>query len=542
MKLLREALTDGNCLLDLDAHDLPTVFRETVAHLVSKGTVEAQRSGEVEAALIGREQVGSTAIGHAVAIPHVYLDSVSQPTIVFIRLANPLNLGAPDGIPTRFVFVLLGPPEAAAGHLDTLTTIARLMADEEFRYEAGGAKHQQQLLSALDHYAERTSPAEKTEVKEVSDGLSYSGRLFGGIKQDFARRRPYYLGDFLEGLHSKCAGSTLFLFFACLAPAVTFGGVMAVQTGGQIGAIEMIVASAFCGVVYALLSGQPLIILGGTGPLLVFTAILYRLCNDMEIPFLPSYAWVGLWTTGFLILLAVTEAGCLMRYFTRFTDEIFSALIPQRGFRRDGRHVRRRWSGPRCMEPIVKNVMLASADQVAIDAVAAKLMGFDPMSIKYIRLAHERGLGCGDPRDIEIVGDTDAAKQRWNFRGPSAGTFASRIQHRIHWGKLKRPIEWSLKTVLAPIAYLSSVIYHDSIWYPFVAHRRVSAAMRSDWGRLFHNWETAVADDEGFSHIGSAHGTLDRTGIRGFARAFPLMANALREAPELQRLRRRRAA
>ena len=62
--------------------------------------------------------------------------------------------------------------------------------------------------------------------------------------------------------------------------------------------------------------------------------------------------------------------------------------------------------GPRCMMPYAKNVILASADQVAIDAVAAKLMGFDPMSIKFIRMAHELGLGCGDPRDIEIVGDT----------------------------------------------------------------------------------------------------------------------------------------
>jgi len=102
---------------------------------------------------------------------------------------------------------------------------------------------------------------------------------------------------------------------------------MAVQTKGQIGAVEMIAASAFCGVVFALVSGQPLVILGGTGPLLVFTAILFRLCSDMGLPFLPSYGWVGLWSAGFLLILAVTDASCLMRYFTRFTDEIFSALI-----------------------------------------------------------------------------------------------------------------------------------------------------------------------------------------------------------------------
>ena len=74
--------------------------------------------------------------------------------------------------------------------------------------------------------------------------------------------------------------------------------------------------------------------------------------------------------------------------------------------------------GPRCMVPHVKNVILASADQVAIDAVAAKLMGFDPMSIKFIRMAHEMGLGCGDPRDIEIVGDQSAGAENWHFAGP----------------------------------------------------------------------------------------------------------------------------
>ena len=102
---------------------------------------------------------------------------------------------------------------------------------------------------------------------------------------------------------------------------------MAVQTGGQIGAVEMIVATAVCGVLFALVSGQPLILLGGTGPLLVFTALFYQLCQNIDIPFLPAYTWVGLWTAGLLLALAATDASCLMRYFTRFTDETFAALI-----------------------------------------------------------------------------------------------------------------------------------------------------------------------------------------------------------------------
>ena len=81
------------------------------------------------------------------------------------------------------------------------------------------------------------------------------------------------------------------------------------------------------------------------------------------------------------------------------------------------------------MTPHVKNVILASADQVAIDAVAAKLMGFDPLSIKFIRLAHDAGLGCGDPRDIEIVGDEAAGSENWHFEGPfKKMTFASKMQ------------------------------------------------------------------------------------------------------------------
>ena len=139
--------------------------------------------------------------------------------------------------------------------------------------------------------------------------------------------------------------------------------------------------------------------------------------------------------------------------------------------------------GPRCMVPHVKNVMLASADQVAIDAVAAKLMGMDPMSIKYIRMAHDLGLGCGDPRDIEVVGDLEAAKENWHFTGPfKKMTFASQMQHHIYWGPLRKPIEWSLKTVLAPWAYIASVIYHDSFWYPAERRAQYRAGARQPVG------------------------------------------------------------
>ena len=196
--------------------------------------------------------------------------------------------------------------------------------------------------------------------------------------------------------------------------------------------------------------------------------------------------------------------------------------------------------GPRCMTPHVKNVILASADQVAIDAVAAKLMGFDPLSIKYIRLAHDLGLGCGDPRQIEIVGDLDAANQNWRFVGPfQQMTFASRMQHLIYWGPLKKPVEWSLKTVLAPWSYLASVAYHDSFWYPVLAKKKMEAVLNSDWGHLFRNWEQLSPDEQGFPSVGGDAAELKRVGVKAFWRSWGILGTTLKEAPEFAAHQRR---
>lgn len=196
--------------------------------------------------------------------------------------------------------------------------------------------------------------------------------------------------------------------------------------------------------------------------------------------------------------------------------------------------------GPRCMLPRVKNVILASADQVAIDAVAARMMGMDPMAIRYLRLAHDLGLGCGDPRDIEIVGDVAAAAENWKFVGPfKKTTFASRMQHRIYWGRLKKPIEWSLKTFLAPWAYMASVMYHDSFWYPVKGRRAMREALDSLWGRLFRNWESLTPNADGFPDVGTSKAEIKKTGVRAFLDSFRILGLCITEAPELSQRKRR---
>jgi uncharacterized protein (DUF362 family) len=202
--------------------------------------------------------------------------------------------------------------------------------------------------------------------------------------------------------------------------------------------------------------------------------------------------------------------------------------------------------GPRCMIPHIKNIILASADQVAIDAVAGKLMGFDPMSdLKFVRLAHEQGLGCGEVKDLELVGDVDLAHENWHFVGPfKKMTFASRGQHLIYWGPLKKPLEWTLKTVLAPWSYIASVVYHDVFWYP--THlRRIKSILKSVWGRLFQNWEKAALPPEdlktpGFKNVGSTSAKLDRSSWKLILRSFRILGTAIKEAPEFAARKRRK--
>ena len=142
--------------------------------------------------------------------------------------------------------------------------------------------------------------------------------------------------------------------------------------------------------------------------------------------------------------------------------------------------------GPRAMRWHIKNVILASADQVAIDAIAAKLMGFDPLGIKYIRLAHEHGLGCGDPEQIQVVGD-DVSNVDWRFSGVE-NTLASRGQKLIYWGPLKRLEHLLLRSPIAPWAFFASNLYHNGYWLNLIGKRRIKRAMETEWGRLFQEY------------------------------------------------------
>jgi hypothetical protein len=138
-----------------------------------------------------------------------------------------------------------------------------------------------------------------------------------------------------------------------------------------------------------------------------------------------------------------------------------------------------------------KNLILASADQVAIDAVSAYLQGFEPLELKFIRLGHERELGVGDIKQIEIAGDVDLDEVRWHAR--TGETFASQGQKMIYHGPLKPFEHLLLQTPIVPWSYAASRMYYDGLWYPFIGHKRVQEALDTDWGRLFGEYGNVPA-------------------------------------------------
>jgi hypothetical protein len=149
-----------------------------------------------------------------------------------------------------------------------------------------------------------------------------------GVKRDFSHRLPNYLtDDITDGLNAQSLATILYLFFACLAPAIGFGATLAKASGGLMGVMEMTLATAICGTLYSLIAPQPMQIIGPMGPNLAFTISLYQLATLLKLPFLPLYAWTGLWTAGFLATAALTSASNIVKHLTKFTDEIFAILI-----------------------------------------------------------------------------------------------------------------------------------------------------------------------------------------------------------------------
>ncbi|KAM4704841.1 sodium bicarbonate cotransporter 3 isoform 10-T10 [Rhinophrynus dorsalis] len=293
-----------------------------------------------------------------------YLD---RPVIAFVRLSPAVLLtGLTEvPIPTRFLFVLLGPTGKAAQYHEIGRSIATLMTDEIFHDVAYKAKDRNDLLAGIDEFLDQVTvlppgewdptirieppksvpSQEKRKIPTVPNGstptnesfkeeehhtgpeLQRTGRLFGGLMHDIKRKAPFFLSDFKDALSLQCLASVLFLYCACMSPVITFGGLLGEATQNRISAIESLFGASLTGIAYSLFAGQPLTILGSTGPVLVFEKILFKFCKDYGLSYLSLRTSIGLWTAFLCLLLVATDASSLVCYITRFTEEAFAALI-----------------------------------------------------------------------------------------------------------------------------------------------------------------------------------------------------------------------
>ena len=152
-------------------------------------------------------------------------------------------------------------------------------------------------------------------------------RPFTGLRDDILRRWPSYGSDWADGFQPKTVSAVMLLYVACLAPTVSFGGLSAVLTDGNIGVVEFLVSHGVSGIIYAVVSGQPMTFIAPTGLTLAFMAALYRFAGLAALPFLPLYGWVGIWTASMLTFLALGGFAMLIEFCTSFTDDVFNALL-----------------------------------------------------------------------------------------------------------------------------------------------------------------------------------------------------------------------
>ncbi|XP_010863422.1 sodium bicarbonate cotransporter 3 isoform X3 [Esox lucius] len=294
------------------------------------------------------------------------VDFLERPIIAFIRLSPAVLLtGLTEvPVPTRFLFLLLGPFGKGPQYHEIGRSIATLMTDEVFHDVAYKAKDRTDLMSGIDEFLDQVTvlppgewdptirieppksvpSQEKRKVPFVPNGsaqnesfkedqhqtgpeLQRTGKIFGGLVLDLRRKAPFLWSDIRDALSLQCLASVLFLYCACMSPVITFGGLLGEATKGNISAIESLFGASLTGVAFSMFAGQPLTILGSTGPVLVFEKILFKFCSDYDLSYLSLRTSIGLWTAFMCLVLVATDASSLVCYITRFTEEAFAALI-----------------------------------------------------------------------------------------------------------------------------------------------------------------------------------------------------------------------
>ena len=298
------------------------------------------------------------------------VEFLPEPLCAFVRLKTSIGLGdlTEVSLPSRFLFILLGPEQSLQSYHEVGRSMSSSLADEVFHEVAYKARNKKQILAGLDEFLDQvtvlppgewdrsvrieppaTLPSQDDRKKMLAHvktpnfteddeekekhllrkeaGLVRSGRLFGGLIEDFKRKKPWYFRDFKDAFSMKTVASVIFIYFATLAPTVAFGGLLGDATDNQMASIECLVAGLIAGVLFGMFSGQPLTILGVTGPDLVFESIVFDFCKTMGWEYLSFRVWIGWWIAAILLFIVALDISAYVCYITRFTEESFATLI-----------------------------------------------------------------------------------------------------------------------------------------------------------------------------------------------------------------------
>ncbi|XP_061622706.1 electrogenic sodium bicarbonate cotransporter 4 isoform X4 [Phyllopteryx taeniolatus] len=305
------------------------------------------------------------------------VDFLNKPFVAFVRLSQATTLGGLTEVPvpTRFLFILLGPQGKAKSYNEIGRAIATLMVDDLFSDVAYKARDREDLIAGIDEFLDevivlppgewdpkiRIEPPKKVpsadkrksvfslnELRqmngtaggggglvedempaqhELGEELAFTGRFCGGLYLDIKRKLPWLPSDFYEGFHIQSISAVLFIYLGCITNAITFGGLLGDATDNYQGVMESFLGTALAGTVFCLLGGQPLIILSSTGPILIFEKLLFEFSKNNNIDYMELRLWIGIHSCLQCFILVATDASYIIKYMTRFTEEGFSSLI-----------------------------------------------------------------------------------------------------------------------------------------------------------------------------------------------------------------------
>uniref|UniRef100_A0A669D4Q2 Anion exchange protein n=1 Tax=Oreochromis niloticus TaxID=8128 RepID=A0A669D4Q2_ORENI len=388
---LRRTITHGAILLDLEQTSLPGIAHLVVETMIISDQIKAEdRPNVLRALLLKHRSVTrlTLALGcthpatarsikllakipkdaEAVIVLVGCVEFLEQPAMAFVRLSEAVLLESvlEVPVPVRFIFVLLGPSQSNMDYHEIGRSFSTLMSDKNFHEVAYFADDRQDLLNGINEFLDYSivippsdvegkdllktvadfqkqmlrkrkerelknggfvSPEEEEEGEQEVDPLKRSGMPFGGLIHDIRRRYPQYVSDLKDALDMQCIAAVIFIYFAALSPTITFGGLLGEKTEGMMGVTELIVSTATIGVIFSLFAGQPLLITGFSGPLLVFEEAFYKFCQVYNFEYLTGRVWIGFWLIFIVLVIVAAEGSFLVRYISPFTQEIFAFLI-----------------------------------------------------------------------------------------------------------------------------------------------------------------------------------------------------------------------